>query len=336
MTTKPARRVRFISLHVKVLVGFTILFTLVFAAIYLWFYQFATNNALDEIKRSLQASLETGAAKLNVDELMALYREGTPRADGFTDDPRYWDIIAWFDTIHHIEPRAWPYTFLKDGNDLVFITDLYAKYNTEKAATFRERCTVNDNCGDLNEYFYPITSGQTWVSVTPSQDKWGTWVSGITPLKDSQGNIVAALGLDFEAQNVYDVQASIRNSLALAFIISYVVLFVLIYIASGTFTRPLAMFNRAAHKIGEGDYNEDLSSLRRGLFYDEIGALSEVFERMVQKVRTREESLKQEVRELRIEIDQAKLKKEVHEIVDTEFFSELQAKAKALRDRQGE
>lgn len=48
----------------------------------------------------------------------------------------------------------------------------------------------------------------------------------------------------------------------------------------------------------------------------------------------REQSLKQEIQQLRIEIDEAKRQKQVSEIVDTDFFQDLQAKARTIRSRR--
>ncbi len=48
----------------------------------------------------------------------------------------------------------------------------------------------------------------------------------------------------------------------------------------------------------------------------------------------REQSLKQEIKQLKIEIDQAKRQREVQQIVDTEVFKDLQSRAKDLRTRR--
>jgi CHASE3 domain sensor protein len=49
----------------------------------------------------------------------------------------------------------------------------------------------------------------------------------------------------------------------------------------------------------------------------------------------RESSLRQEIQQLRIEIDEAKRQQQVSEIVDTDFFQDLQAKARQIRSRGG-
>jgi hypothetical protein len=53
------------------------------------------------------------------------------------------------------------------------------------------------------------------------------------------------------------------------------------------------------------------------------------------QVREREETLRKQIQELRIEIDQAKLSTQVQEVVDTDYFRNLQASAARMRERYG-
>ena len=64
---------------------------------------------------------------------------------------------------------------------------------------------------------------------------------------------------------------------------------------------------------------------------DALGILARRFARMAEEVRAREERLRAEVRELRIEIDQAKQSKRVAEITETDFFRDLRSRAADLR-----
>jgi two-component system, cell cycle response regulator len=64
---------------------------------------------------------------------------------------------------------------------------------------------------------------------------------------------------------------------------------------------------------------------------DALGQLARVFQRMAAEVRSREQRLRQEVRQLRIEIDDARAARQVAEITQTEYFQDLQAKASELR-----
>lgn len=64
---------------------------------------------------------------------------------------------------------------------------------------------------------------------------------------------------------------------------------------------------------------------------DELGRLARVFQQMAREVRAREDRLMRQVRELRIEIDEARQDRQVAEITDSEFYQKLTAEAEVLR-----
>jgi DNA-binding response OmpR family regulator len=65
---------------------------------------------------------------------------------------------------------------------------------------------------------------------------------------------------------------------------------------------------------------------------DALGRLARVFQRMAREVYAREQRLKQQVRELRIELNEARQARQVAEITETDYFRQLQAEAQNLRD----
>jgi DNA repair ATPase RecN len=64
---------------------------------------------------------------------------------------------------------------------------------------------------------------------------------------------------------------------------------------------------------------------------DELGQLARVFQSMITQVKRREETLKQQVQELKIEIDQSRRVQQVSQITQTEYFQQLKQKVKQLR-----
>ena len=67
---------------------------------------------------------------------------------------------------------------------------------------------------------------------------------------------------------------------------------------------------------------------------DELGQLGSVFQTMVNEVIARQQRLRQQIRDLKIEIDQTRKAKEVEEIVETDYFQSLQQKAQEFRQRR--
>lgn len=64
---------------------------------------------------------------------------------------------------------------------------------------------------------------------------------------------------------------------------------------------------------------------------DALGQLARVFQRMAAEVQAREERLRAEVRELRIEIDESRQASKVAEITDSDYFKDLRNRATELR-----
>jgi CheY-like chemotaxis protein len=64
---------------------------------------------------------------------------------------------------------------------------------------------------------------------------------------------------------------------------------------------------------------------------DALGRLARVFRRMAREVIAREQALKREVRQLRIEIDTGRAAARVAEITETDYFQDLQRRADELR-----
>jgi HAMP domain-containing protein len=320
----------FISLQFKVLAGFTLVFSLVFTGAYYWFYRFATGSALKQIQENLETTMEAAASGTDMEDFAALINQGAPNVNGYSDDPRYWKHVNWLAQMEGIEPRAYIYTYIpaSTSNKILFVGSGSAVNQRIDGAKFLE--VYDEPEGGI------LTQGLTAqiFDTDPFTDEWGTWVSGAMPLTNVDGERVGALGVDFRADYVLQVQQQIRGSILLAFTATYGTLFVLVWVVSRVLTQPIVQLTKTAEQIGEGDYDQSLSYLLgEKRFRDEITTLAKVFEIMVSKVRQREETLKQQVAELRIEIDQAKRQKRVQEIVDTDFFQDLRVKAQTLRDR---
>jgi nitrate/nitrite-specific signal transduction histidine kinase len=120
---------------------------------------------------------------------------------------------------------------------------------------------------------------------------------------------------------------------AIAFIISYALIFVLVYWLSGLLTRPIVALARVADDIGDGIYEQNWAVLNRDSFRDEVDTLGTIFRSMVEKVAEREKSLRARVARLEVMIDHSKLESQVKEIVSSDFFQDLRSKVKDMRTR---
>lgn len=99
-------------------------------------------------------------------------------------------------------------------------------------------------------------------------------------------------------------------------------------------TRPVVSLTTAARSIADGNYEPSEDLREAACRDDEMGQLAGVFEQMKHEVYSREQRLKQEVRELKIEIDRSRQRDEVEKITGTDYFKNLREKASRLRNRE--
>jgi PAS domain S-box-containing protein len=95
------------------------------------------------------------------------------------------------------------YLFALKDNEVIFLVD--------------SELESSDDCslpGDIykdasKEVFDSFTNGRAFVE-GPTKDQWGTWVSGLAPIRNGQGKVIAVLGIDADAKEWYRDTALIR------------------------------------------------------------------------------------------------------------------------------
>lgn len=151
--------------------------------------------------------------------------------------------------------------------------------------------------------------------------------------------IIAAQILYVPATEVFETAAiSLRVVMASIVGILAAVLVIVNFLLKRSVVTPAVQIAELARKLGENTITPDSPELQtlKALTSrtDELGETARVFQTMTQNVYEREMGLKEEIEQLIIQIDQQKRETQVKEIVDTDFFNDLQAKAKQLRSER--
>jgi HAMP domain-containing protein len=342
MTTRRGRV--FISLRLKLLATFAGAFTLVFAFIAFWVFQFTTDTTEARLVRELTQSAQGGALNVNADvfeELVTTVASvGGPKladgtGEGYPDSPLYREVAVSLLDTRRIVSDAGVYSYFRDAVDgqLYFAVSAGYLLDPQRGVTYKV---------PVQDYASPATYARMeqglseTVNEPPYTDEFGDFISAYSPIRNSAGETVGAIGLDYPLAYVNEVQAQTRERLLPVMIGSYLVLLLLVLVLATAITRPVKRLTKATAIIAEGDYDVDVTSLVTTRFPDELATLADSFAVMAEKVGARERSLTTEVQRLRVEIDQARREEAVKEITESDAFADIAGRAAEMRRRMRE
>lgn len=308
------------SIRLRLLLVFMLLFTVVLAVLAAWFYHISTERAMAALRQGLMTAAATAAGMIEADEHAQVY------AARVEDSEQYTHIADQLRLVRDGNPLiAAVYTMVRSpqADELIFVVS--ADENPETRAHLGALYDVSEMPQLLAAFDGPSADEEM------GDDEYGVWLSGYAPIRDASGNGVVIVGVDMLAEDVTRVQAQVRNVSILTFAIAYAAVSAAVFVISGSITRPLRAITGAAGALERGEPFEPERLAAVASFRDELGQLARVFTRMAVEVQERERRLQQQVTELRIEIDQAKRERSVAEIADTDYFQMLQEKAKGMR-----
>jgi HAMP domain-containing protein len=193
-----------------------------------------------------------------------------------------------------------------------------------RLAPTRETATSPDEPGNTPRAASPLAEQRVWRSLLPYV---------LVPVV---GILVVyvwrtATGSDSLAAGVY-VGGALLIGLVLLRQVFTIVENARLYNRLLAYVRNVDRVTDAAAAVEAGEFDPETIAqvaARR----DELGRLARVFQQMAREVRAREQRLKQEVQQLRIEIDETRTARQVSEITETDYFQDLQRKADRLRFR---
>ena len=150
---------------------------------------FVASHGVHFERARLKALTQGVGSSLDVSQVKALTGQ---RAD--EDTPGFQALVVRLNEIRaaHQEVR---FTFLmgRSGNEIVFLLD-----STDPASMdYSPPGEVYEEASP--ELVRSFTNGEPFVE-GPVTDRWGTWVSGLAPIRDpSTGDVIAVMGMDINA-----------------------------------------------------------------------------------------------------------------------------------------
>jgi len=338
----------------KLLLAFGTGFTVIFVIIGLWVTQFSTDQATKRVTKTLEELSVGGASTIIPAEFVDL-TTNVPKAvtpgrtyptnagtlagtvstaeSRYPTDERYWAHVNDLARIRKTNPNAVEYTYLKAPNGTFEVVGSvgavgYPEMFVDPPAgpTFLAPIAADASASSA------LAAGLT-ETAHQSTDAGGSGphISAYSPIVDSSGTVVGALGVDYPIATIDQARHDVIRVIYPILAIAYLILLAMIFGLSSWLTRRLTQLAHAAELVAEGDYTVDLAASTTAHFNDELTALANAFGVMTTKVEKREKNLTQQVKVLKVEIDQVRRQEAVAEITDSDFFTDLTTKAQTMR-----
>lgn len=326
----------FLSIRFQILIPLTLLFAATFLLTYLWLKDYLTDFATRLLQDEVQVEIARYQDCLNGDQIL-----------DFITEPQYDESMGWpvgmSDPYHQellncvtMESQyGHVYSVIvyhsPEAGVLETVVNSWEITEPNRATHYGDPIPSALNYADFFQGLEQQTFAQIHFHYTNPQDSGAAAadLKGFAPIHNTDGKVVGGLAVSVAGTRGVINMLQIRNALIFAFLGSYLVLFVFFLFISSRTTAPLRTLSRTAEQVGEGQY--EAIEITPRLFKDEVSTLTQVFTLMISKVQVRENELRQQVTELKIIIDADKRARQVREITESEFFTDLKTRASQLR-----
>ena len=266
------------------LIGIFLLVLLV-SSISIGYFSFRTSaeNLRNSLGEKLLAVVQTAALQEELKQHISL-------KPGDEDTKLYQHLIESLRRVKEENGLNYIYTFTQspDPTKVTFILDT----DTKEPAKIGEEYEMDD---DLKAAF----EGTPTYAKEFFTDEWGTFLSAYTPIYDEKGKVIAILGADISAENVFKLQANLRNRILLAILPGLIVGILISFLLANFITRPLLQLTAIFQEMAErgGDLTQRTNISRK----DEIGKLSDSANKILGTIQQIVMNIKESVMELKHE-----------------------------------
>jgi len=286
-------------------------------------FEFAINNEILTTSAELKTIAEIVADSIDGDMHQELATTGDYQDKNYNHIKK--QLVKYFE-ITKSRSVFDIYTMARSGQDhnLQFIVDIDTSSSTSE---FREN--YDTSMFPLMEEAFNEPKAESRLL----EDKFGTWLSAYAPIYNKAGTAVGIVGVDATAKSVHHIQNTTISHISILTLLSVIASIPLSWLISGIIGKKLHQLTQFAEQIKDGHYSFEENSLGELKALadegkDEIGFLALTMSRMAEKVAERETNLKEEVKNLRIEIDENEKLKQVDELVDSDLFQALLSRTK--------
>lgn len=151
-------------------------------------------------------------------------------------------------------------------------------------------------------------------------DQYGTWLSGLAPIMDSENNVVGAVQVDFESTLIYEQINEINEYINYMRLIFLPFIIFLSVILSRVITKPINKVIRVINNISNGDYREPVPIKAYGEVKNLVVS-TETMRRTILEQQTKIFDTIDELKQSNLKLENAKTQIEALDKLKSEFLA---------------
>ena len=222
---------------IKLVCVVLLLITIIFSIGYVYVFK----NEEAKIRTSLKSCIVESVNSINGDKLDKIIKGNSE------DVPEYTEILNTMLLFKAKNNITNFYTYKKqDDNTALFVVDA-----SPEAAEFLEEYEMTDAMFDA-------FNGNVSVTKDIETDKWGTFISSYSPIKNSSGEIIGIVGIDYDVSIFQDLKEMFFMILIASIGITICISIVIVYIFSVKLKRNVGSIKNSVNKMSNGDLTENI------------------------------------------------------------------------------
>ncbi|MFH0763611.1 MAG: HD domain-containing phosphohydrolase [Candidatus Omnitrophota bacterium] len=210
-------------------------------------YDYASKAQFEQLRDKLKIIAQAIALTLDTDALLRI-----PLDESGIESPSYKAIAEKLLRVKEVDPSlAYIYILKKTEYPgiLRFIIDLHpCDYPARLAPALPGEAYDASGFPELARAF-----GGPAADKKITADKWGVFLSGYAPVRDSSGSVIAVLGIDMTANDVYNTRKEARRRSAVVLLSGIALSIVLGFLISARITAPINKLVEGTRHISSGD-----------------------------------------------------------------------------------
>ncbi len=246
------------KLQFRLTMSFVLLIILISGFSYYYTYAAAKDAIKQTTREELMMATNMVVSQISDNQITRLLTLKT----GDDSNPLYQEQVKLIRNFRANNKEISNFYIMKKVDDKVFfILDDYED----------EPCKIEEEYKNFDPELQNAFAGKTTASKNFYSDDWGTYLAGYTPIRDSQGYVIAVLGADMDVSKALEKQNFIGSLIYLVMGLAIFAAALIIFFFSTTIIRDINALTKVAKKLSEGELDFELPKIKAK---NEIGLLN--------------------------------------------------------------